>query len=508
MNIITKSTFLGILLFSSVGSPLMATRKQSSSSKGWLLGLGAGIAAIVSYATYRYFSSKKAVPSVLDSLHEGLKEANNRKDSYTAVIPLDQIEKKLQWYAEMSQKELSNTASWVAGSDELPKALCDLDQNVFKPYVQRLTIPADSEVAMWGDLHGSACSLLRTIKDLQTKGYMDEQLRITKDNFYITFLGDYVDRGYDGVEVLYTLMSLKHANPDRVFLVRGNHEDALVTKIYGFREEFLGKYKDKNALDRLQRWYDLLPVALYLGYQKGTTTDYLLCCHGGLEVGFDPKPLLSSSKGVQFQWLGELKRESGIAQLGSGSQKAIKEYIPEHWQKDFTPSAPMLLHRVTTNTIGFMWNDFIYENPDDIVRFGRSWKYGKPLTEEILKRDSDAKAGYNLVGVIRAHQYAGCVKSLLCEGHGFAPAWDGGVYTLFSAADSYSTFNWDHYTILKPLREEFHVNYRDKKLATGVFSTRVEKLVKLNTVDLRSSRSESCHKGLFSRQMLLTRAQS
>ena len=42
---------------------------------------------------------------------------------------------------------------------------------------------------------------------------------------YMVFLGDYVDRGFYGTEVLYTIMMLKIANPEKVILLRGNHED-------------------------------------------------------------------------------------------------------------------------------------------------------------------------------------------------------------------------------------------------------------------------------------------
>ena len=63
-----------------------------------------------------------------------------------------------------------------------------------------------------------------------------------EENFGLLFLGDYVDRGPQGVEVVLYVAALKVNYPNRVNLLRGNHETRDCTERYSFRDECLEKY--------------------------------------------------------------------------------------------------------------------------------------------------------------------------------------------------------------------------------------------------------------------------
>ena len=86
---------------------------------------------------------------------------------------------------------------------------------------------------IFGSLYGRHGDLMRLFESFGTPSEVNGDI----DCFNYLFLGNYVDRGQNGLELICLLFALKLRHPDCVHLLRGKHEDRSLNRIFGFAEE-------------------------------------------------------------------------------------------------------------------------------------------------------------------------------------------------------------------------------------------------------------------------------
>ena len=128
------------------------------------------------------------------------------------------------------------------------KALCAKAREILveESNVQRV----DAPVTICGDIHGQFYDL----KELFKVGGS------VPDTNYL-FMGDFVDRGFYSVETFLLLLALKVRYPDRITLIRGNHESRQITQVYGFYDECLRKYGSVNVWRYCTEIFDYLSLS-------------------------------------------------------------------------------------------------------------------------------------------------------------------------------------------------------------------------------------------------------
>jgi serine/threonine-protein phosphatase 4 catalytic subunit len=87
--------------------------------------------------------------------------------------------------------------------------------------------------------------------------------------------GDFVDRGFHSVETFLLLLALKVRYPDRMTLIRGNHESRQITTVYGFYDECVRKYGSASVWRYCTEVFDYLALTAVVDGK-------VLCVHGGL----------------------------------------------------------------------------------------------------------------------------------------------------------------------------------------------------------------------------------
>lgn len=229
-------------------------------------------------------------------------------------------------------------------------------------HIMVINVSMNNRFIIIGDFHGSIHSFIRILYRLQSYNILDMNTMMLKENYYLIFLGDIIDRGMFSVEILTTILLLLKVNKDKVVMIAGNHEASMPTinSRDGFETEIQFKYNCNKLYTRFNELFSKLPVAVLLHEPINKQTIWL--SHGCFNANINYK-----LKDLDY---------SKISRIDFSSKKKKRD--------------------IQVNSI--LWSDIDYV-PGNNRSAGDDY-YNQNTREEFLKFMKEN----NITGVIRGHQ--------------------------------------------------------------------------------------------------------
>jgi len=199
------------------------------------------------------------------------------KDYFDASHMSNQVADMMRMFANKSKilpcKIKNNVDDWTKeetriGNVDRVLQICEQARQLFLkgPRVVKVTSPC----YVIGDIHGNLKDLLTYERNIWRTG-------IYPSTANVLFLGDYVDRGDYAVECVLYLFAMKLAAPDKIHLLRGNHEVRALQVEFTFKKEVFEKFKQEGGrvFDAFNQAFDAMPLVAIID-------ESIYCAHGGI----------------------------------------------------------------------------------------------------------------------------------------------------------------------------------------------------------------------------------
>jgi len=205
---------------------------------------------------------------IKDSSPSEYDEKNINNDEYKLFPTEEFLDSKWSFLSVLIQQydTFFNSSKWF---DDKP-AQDIFDSNIMYPVILQKLVITDisAKFCIIGDIHTSLHSLISIMEDIKDD-YFEGDNMILKENRYIIFLGDVVDRGPYNMEVLFIVLSLKNRNFNNVIILDGNHEDYNLLRNYDTDAEFNLQFQDQSAKvnfvdSKINRILNRLTTCVYL----------------------------------------------------------------------------------------------------------------------------------------------------------------------------------------------------------------------------------------------------
>ena len=162
-------------------------------------------------------------------------------------------------------------------------------------FSEKVELVPGSKIIVIGDIHADIHSFAKIIDSLFDRGIIREDLSISR-GYHLIFLGDIVDRGVFGLDILHVVFRIKNRNIQSVHLLNGNHEDVSMYQQYGFNDELESQLENPEDRKIVHELLTYLPTALLVNLDD----KWFQFNHAGISQGYHPLNFMRSEYELEF----------------------------------------------------------------------------------------------------------------------------------------------------------------------------------------------------------------
>ncbi len=291
------------------------------------------------------------------------------------------------------------------------------DRNERYPtFVEVGTESEPEDFVIVGDLHGNALALSAVLQK-----YLPQIVAGTRS---LVLTGDYVDRGPHSLEIIIMLSLLKQIYPDRIFMLKGNHETTDYYSSKGFGAG-LYNYGSNNHTSSITTSLKRAGMIQRNSSDQSKAIDEKI--RKTVYTLFDNLPLVAKLNGTTICVHGCLPIEPDKDRKGAIKCVAGENFMKMDYANERSLEKGETVERLMT------WNDINFnEKPQPLVLAsdrGKEdvYKLSRAAVSEFMGMNKNPGTGYKAKYLIRGHQHE----------LGYDALKDIGIYTTIAAFDKF-----------------------------------------------------------------------
>ncbi len=299
---------------------------------------------------------------------------------------------------EYIDKQMRNILEWHSNNTK------NLQYPKF-PCIAKLILPQKTRIAIIGDIHGDMDTVEGIFYSLRNEIFIDDFMNVN-DDARIIFLGDYMDRGDFNLQTLSSALLLAVKNPEKVFLLKGNHESD-IDENSEIIDEIKEIEKNKITRDTLMcnaiKACELMSAGMFLGFKNQPQTPFYFLAHGGPDIRYDYSDFLNIHDENLCFWM--LTNDDILKTFKT---RNLLEKISQFIKANAEIHESLKSHLRESLYFGFLWNDVIDFNCRiPIINNPQRGESCISLNSGFIKYFLETFTNENvkIVGVIRGHQH-------------------------------------------------------------------------------------------------------